>query len=144
LAACRKSAEYLRSGQGDASGGLWGVFRGEPKTSADYDAAAVRHEDALIQLKRLARKEFRLRNAVSTIKSMDRFTELALKRFPNKEEWFCVFSANGDSVVITTRPGQMARWEEFLREYDALKTSKRSRGCRGRRTWFEAAQPLRF
>jgi len=144
LAACRNSADYLRAGQGDPSGGLWGLFQGEPKTSADYDAAAVRHEDALIKLKRLTRKEFRLRNAVSTGKAMDRFTELALKRFPNKGEWSCVFSANGDSVVITARPGQMARWEEFIREYDALKTSKRPRRCKGRRTWFEAVQPVRF
>ena len=75
---------------------------------------------------------------------MDRFTELALKRFPNKEEWSCVFSANGDSVAITTRPGQMAKWEEFIREYDALKTSKRLRRCRGRSTWFEAVQPVRW
>jgi hypothetical protein len=144
LAACRNSAEHLRTGQGDASGGLWGIFREEPKTSADYDAAAVRHEDALIKLKRLARKEFRLRNAVSTSKAMDRFTELALKRFPNKEEWSCVFSAKGDSVVITTRPGQMAKWEEFIREHETLKTSKRLRRCKSRRTWFEAVQPVRF
>jgi hypothetical protein len=140
LAACRNSAEHLRAGKGDASGGLWGIFRGEPKTSSDYDAAAVRHEDALIKWKRLARKEFRLRNAVSTSKAMDRFTELALKRFPNKEEWSCVFSANGDSVVITAKPEQMGKWEEFIREFDATKTSKRSPRCRGKRTWFEAVR----
>ena len=144
LAACRSSAENLRAGKGDESEGLWGILGGEPKTAADYDAAALGHEDTLIKLKRLARKEFRLRNAVTTSKAMDRFTELALKRFPNKREWWCMFSATGDVVVITTRPEQMDKWEEFVREFDALKTSKRLRRCRGRTTWFEAVQPVRW
>jgi len=80
---------------------------------------------------------------MTTSKAMDRFSELALKRFPNKSEWWCVFSATGDVVVITARPEQMDKWEEFIGEFDALKTSKRLRRCRGRTTWFEAVQPAR-
>jgi len=144
LAAYRDRAEHLRAGNDDGSGGVWDLFLGEPKTAADYDAAALGHEDTLIKLKRLARKEFRLRNAVMTSKAMDRFIELALKRFPNKRDWWCVFSATGDVVVITAKPEQMDKWEEFVREFDAMKSAKGPRRCRGRRAWVEAVQSVGF
>ena len=123
---------------------MWALVRGTPKTAIEYYEASARHEDALIQSKHLARKEFRLRNPMSGNSAMDRFSAAATKRFPNTREWSCVFSATGDSVVITTEPRRMEEWEKFIREYDAVKTSKTYRKCKWRRRSIDAVQPVRF
>jgi len=144
LAACNASAERLRNGQITRTDELLNLIRGEPQTYQDYQAAATRHENALIDLKYLAQKEFRLRTPVSTGEAMDRFTKLALAQFPNRREWSCVFSPPGDSVVVTTRPKWLPQWEEFIRAYDADKPPEKVLKCKGRTRRLEAIRMSRF
>jgi hypothetical protein len=144
LAACNASAERLRNGQVTRTDELLGMLRGEPHTYQDYQAAATRHENALIELKYLARREFRLRIPVNTGEAMDRFTKLALVQFPNRREWSCVFSAAGDSVVVTARPKHLPQWEEFIRAYDSEKPAEKVIKCKARARRLEPIRMSRF
>jgi hypothetical protein len=142
--ACTVAAERLRNGQLSRADELRGLIRGEPLTAQDYQAAATRHENALIRLGYLARKEFRLRNAVSSGQAMDRFTTLASARFPNSREWSCVFSASGDSISVTTRPKRLAEWEAFLRAFDGDRQPDKPLKCKGRARRFESLRMSKF
>jgi hypothetical protein len=73
--ACKKAAERLRPGHTPPPTNFWGYSITSPRHTGirDYEDAAVRHEDALVKLGRLARKEFHLRNA---IRSDAHFAEL--------------------------------------------------------------------
>ncbi|HMJ64743.1 MAG TPA: hypothetical protein VK615_05280 [Candidatus Binatia bacterium] len=144
MAACVASAERLRNGQNTRTDELLSLIRGEPQTYQDYQAAATRHENALIDLKYLARKEFHLRTPVSTGEAMDRFMKLALVRFPNRREWSCVFSSSGDSIVVTTRPKRLPQWEEFIRAYDADKPPEKVLKCNSRARRLDAIRMSRF
>ena len=144
MAACTASAERLRNGQNTRTDELLSLIRGEPQSYQDYQAAATRHENALIDLKYLARKEFRLRTPVSTGDAMDRFMKLALSQFPKRREWSCVFSPSGDSVVVTTRPKWLPEWEEFIRAYDADKPAEKVIKCKARARRLESIRMSRF
>ena len=137
-AACREAAERLRNGTNTRVDEFFSLIRGRPKTYAEYYEAATGHEDALIKLNYLARKEFRLRNPLSSNSAMDQFSAAATKRFPKTREWSCVFSALGDSLVITTVTKRMQDWEKFIREYDSAGASGTFRGCERR---FFGARP---
>ncbi len=142
--ACTEAAERLRNGQLSRVDEVRGLIRGEPLTAQDYQAAATRHENALIRLGYLARKEFRLRNAVTTGEAMDRFTRLASARFPNSRGWSCVFSAPGDSVSVTTRPKHLADWETVIRAFDGELEPAKTLKCRGRTRRLESLRMSKF
>lgn len=144
LTSCRETAERLRAGQNTIADEFWGLLRGAPKTSVEYYTAATRHEDALIHLKYLARKEFRLTTPLTSNAAIDRFTAAAARRFPNKREWSLVFSALGDSVVVTARRQRMTDWEEFIRQHNRAIRASTKHKCKSRRDWIEAVMPVRF
>jgi hypothetical protein len=142
---CTAAAERLRNGQSTGAEEVSGLIRGEPLTAQDYQAAAMRHENALIAAGYLGRREFRLDNAVSSGEAMDRFTKLALKRFPDAREWSCVFSASGDLVTVTTRPKRLEEWEAFIRAFDGNREPDKAVKCKGRtRRHFEPVRMTKF
>jgi hypothetical protein len=143
--ACTAAAERLRNGQLTGADELRGLIRGEPLTAQDYQAAATRHENALVEAGYFGRKEFRLRNAVSSGEAMDRFTKLALKRFPDAREWSCVFSASGDRVTVTTRPKRLVEWEAFMGAFDGNGEPDKAVKCKARtRRHLESLRMTRF
>jgi len=106
------------------------LLGGEPRTWQDYQKAVAYHEEALVRLKYLARREFSLRQPITTAEISERFYKAAIARFPNRLEWSWELSPAGDSVTITTTPNNFAAWEKFIGEFGSPKTENQKPECR--------------
>ena len=90
------------------------LLRGEPATSAEYEAAWRRHEDALVRLNVLTRRQFMLPSPVAT-EDRGRIVDAAEREFGSAGLW-SVTSLSGDAqaILVTALPGDIPRWEELL------------------------------
>jgi len=142
--ASRNAARRSIDGQFTVADHLRTVVGREPQTWEDHYKTAAEHEQALIRLKYLVRKEFPLRHPISSAKLSERFYYAATNRFPNRLEWTWELSEAADTVTITTTPKRMVEWEQFIREFDAVKKAKAYRKCKRKRNWMEAVMPVKF
>ena len=135
LVACTKTAERLRLGQYTKADEFLGLFHREPKTYRDYEDAAMRHEDALVKLGYLARKEFHLRNPIRSDTHFAELMQRAVKSFPDTNRWSLILSPTGDVVRVTTLPNRIDDWKAFIQDFERARSSKKddSRECRGSR-----------
>jgi len=127
-----QTSERLRAGQYTRSDAIVDLLRSDPKTYQDYEAAAAKHEAALIRLGYLARQEFRLTESIRTDAAIIRFLMLASQRFPNRAEWSVLFPTSGDTVTVTTIKERMPDWEKFILEFNTTKKASRSSKCKPR------------
>ena len=133
LTACHQTAERLRAGGYTRTDEFLNLFRREPKTYRDYEDAAARHEDALVKLNYLVRKEFRIRKPLLSDSSLVDFMTRATARFPDTNEWSLVVSPTGDVLRVTTRPNRIDEWETFIRDFDRASPGNDVRKCKGSR-----------
>jgi hypothetical protein len=90
------------------------LLRGRPTTSAEYEAAWRRHEDALVKLNVLTRREFMLPGPVA---SEDRgcIIDAAEREFGSRGLWSVTsLSRNAQAILVTALPSDIPRWEELL------------------------------
>jgi hypothetical protein len=90
------------------------LLRGQPATSAEYEEAWRRHEDALVKLNVLARREFVLPGPVAS-EDRGRIVDAAEREFGSTGLWSVTsLSRNAQSILVTALPGDIPRWEELL------------------------------
>jgi hypothetical protein len=90
------------------------MLRGGPPSSEQCLAVWQRHEDALVKLKYLVRREFPISKRVSTEERV-RIAEEAEKTFPGQRLWSIARSLSNEyAVVVTALPRDMAQWERLI------------------------------
>ena len=127
-----ETGERLRAGEYQRSDAMVDFLRGNPKTYQDYEAAAAKHEAALIRLGYLARQEFRLAEPIRTDAAIVRFLKLASQRFPNRAEWSVLFPTTGETITVTTIKERMPDWEKFILEFNTTRKASRGSKCKPR------------
>ncbi len=93
---------------------LVSLLRGKPSTSAEYEEAWRYHEEALVRLNVLARREFVLPNAVQSV-DRGRIISAAEREFGAIGPWsVTVASTKSNAIVVTAPAGDMPRWERLM------------------------------
>ena len=114
LAAAIQKAHTAGAGKPTAGQELLALLRGRPATTEDYLAAWHRHEDALVELNYLARREFAVSHQPDTEERM-RISEAAEKVFRGPQLWSIAKSPSNDYAVVVTAPlPDMVQWERLM------------------------------
>ena len=114
LATAIENARTAGEGRPTTAQELLSMLRGEPSTSAEYEEAWRYHEEALVKLNVLARREFIL---PKTVQSADRgrIISAAERVFGAIGPWsVTVASMKSNAIVVTAPPGDMRRWEQLM------------------------------
>jgi len=115
LASAIESARTAGVGKPTSGQEFLAIFRGAPLSTEDCIAAWQRHEDALVQLCYLSRREFPWRKRASTAEQM-RVGAAAERSFDPPQLWSVTRSPSNDYAMLVTAPGRdMARWEQLMR-----------------------------
>jgi hypothetical protein len=115
LVAAIESARTAGAGKPTPGQEFVAIVRGAPLSSEECIAAWQRHEDALVQLCYLSRREFPWRRRASTPERM-RICAAAEKAFARPQLWSVTRSPSNEYAVLVTALGQdMARWEDLIR-----------------------------
>jgi hypothetical protein len=116
LAAAVETARTAGAGKPTSRQEFFAIVRGAPLSSEECSAAWQRHEDALVQLCYLSRREFPLKKRAGTAERM-RLCAAAEKTFARPQLWSVTRSPSNEYGVLITAPGQdMARWEQLIRQ----------------------------
>jgi hypothetical protein len=107
---------------------FWGLVRGEPLTSRDYEDRARDHQEKLVELRRFQRLEIPLGNAVADGPRQDQFAELAMKRITHDATWAFTFSTGATSIIVTDRPTRFSKWRQVVREFEAPRGTNQTAG----------------
>jgi hypothetical protein len=121
LTSAIQKARTAGAGKPTAGQELLALLRGRPATTEDYLAAWHRHEDALVELNYLARREFAVSHQPDTEERM-RISEAAEKVFPGPQLWSIAKSPSNDyavvsndyAVVVTAPLPDMVQWEQLI------------------------------
>ena len=114
LAAAIENARTAGEGRPTTAQELVSILRGEPSTSAEYEEAWQYHEEALVKLNVLARREFILPKAVYSA-DRGRIISAAERVFGAIGPWSVSPAlSNRNAVVVTAPPGDMPRWEQLM------------------------------
>ena len=109
--------EYARTageGRPTTSQEFMALLRGEPATSAECEEAWRYHEEALVKLNVLARREFILPGVVHSA-DRGRIIGAAEREFGAIGPWSVIAaSSNSNAIVVTAPPGDMPRWEQLM------------------------------
>jgi hypothetical protein len=90
------------------------LVRGKPRTSAEYEDAWRYHEDALVKLKVLTRREFTMPGPVAS-EERGRIVDAAQLEFGSKGLWSVTTSSSNSHVVLVTAPAaDIPRWEHLM------------------------------
>jgi hypothetical protein len=115
LAAAVESARTVGAGKPTSGQEFLAIVRGAPLSSEECIAAWQRHEDALVQLCYLSRREFPWRKRAGTVERM-RICAAAEKVFARPQLWSVTRSPSNDYAVLITAPEwDMPRWEHLIR-----------------------------
>jgi hypothetical protein len=115
LTSAIESARTAGAGKPTSQQEFFAIFRGRPLSAEECIAAWQRHEDALVQLCYLSRREFPWKKRASTVEQM-RICAAAERSFARPQLWSVTRSPSNDHAILITAPGQdMARWEDLLR-----------------------------
>jgi len=114
LANAIENARTAGEGKPTTAQELVSILRGEPSTSAEYEEAWRYHEEALVKLNVLARREFILPNVVHSAER-GRIISAAEREFGAIGPWsVTAASSKGNAVVVTAPPEDMPRWEQLM------------------------------
>jgi hypothetical protein len=117
LAAAMENARTAGEGKPTTIQEFVALVRGNPRTSAEYEDAWRYHEEALVKLNVLTRREFTLPKAVV---SADRgqIIDAAQQEFGSKGMWSVTTSASDSHIVLVTAPpGDIPRWEQLMQRF---------------------------
>jgi hypothetical protein len=120
--------ERLRQNGYSVMEDVWGLVRGEPLSYQDYENRAREHQEALVRLGWLQRREFDLTNSAKNATRQDELAGRAIERVSRHASWSMSFSTGGTSVVITDKPDRFKKWETLVREFDAPKGTNETAG----------------
>jgi hypothetical protein len=114
LAKAIENARTAGEGKPTTAQELVSMLRGEPSTSAEYEEAWRHHEEALVKLNLLTRREFTLPKAVNSA-DRGRIISAAERVFGAIGPWsVTVAAAKSNAIVVTAPPGDMPRWERLM------------------------------
>ena len=114
LAAAIENARTAGEGKPTSAQELVALLRGKPRTSAEYEDAWRRHEEALVKLKVLSRRAFTLPKPVAS-EDRGRIIDAAQLEFGTKGLWSVTTSSSDSHVVLVTAlPSDIPRWEQFM------------------------------
>jgi hypothetical protein len=114
LATAIESARTAGEGKPTTTQELVSLLRGEPSTSSEYEEAWRYHEEALVKLNILTRREFILPKAAHSA-DRGRIIRAAEREFGAIGPWSVTAApSNGNAVVITAPPGDMPRWRQLM------------------------------
>jgi hypothetical protein len=114
LATAIENARTAGEGKPTTAQELVSMLRGEPSTSAEYEEAWRHHEEALVKLNLLTRREFTLPKAVDSA-DRGRIVIAAERVFGAIGPWsVTVAAAKSNAIVVTAPPGDMPRWERLM------------------------------
>lgn len=114
LAAAIENARTAGEGKPTTAQELVSMLRGAPPTSAEYEEAWRYHEEALVKLNVLTRREFILPQAVHSA-DRGRIVSAAEREFGAIGPWSVTAAvSNSNAVVVTAPPGDMPRWEQLM------------------------------
>jgi hypothetical protein len=109
-----ESARTAGAGKPTAVQEFFAILRGTPLSSEECIAAWQRHEDALVGLCYLSRREFPWKKRASTAERMQ-ICAAAEKVFARPQLWSVTRSPSNEYAVLITAPGQdMNRWEQLI------------------------------
>ena len=135
LSEARQNARTAGAGKPTAVQELLALF-GKSRSADDYAKAWLRHEEALVKLNVLMRREFLFARRVG---SEDRYhiAEAGEREFGPRQLWSVSRGgSNEHTVIVTAPPADMLRWEGLLRRISEDDQSARSYGSlRSRRTF---------
>lgn len=134
----REAIENVRTageGKPTAAQEFIALLRGEPRTTADYEEAWRYHEEALVKLNVLTRREFILPRPVAS-DDCGRIISAAEREFGADGLWSVTSPRrDSDAVVVTALPAEIARWEDLMRQFcDEPRGVRRYSFFRPRRT----------
>jgi len=102
------------------------LLRGELPTVQECSEMWRRHEDALVELRYLQRREFDIGKSANTEQRL-RISEAAEKTFGGEQLWSVVRSPeNEHAVMVTARPTDMCHWEGLLKRLQQEKRVRRT------------------
>jgi len=114
LATAIENARTAGEGKPTTSQELVSMLRGEPSTSAEYEEAWRNHEEALVKLNVLTRRQFTLSKAVDSTER-GRIVSAAEREFGAIGPWSVTAAvSNSNAVVVTAPPDDMPRWEQLM------------------------------
>lgn len=114
LAAAIENARTAGEGKPTTAQELVSMLCGGPSTSAEYEEAWRYHEEALVTLKVLTRREFVLPKAVQSA-DRGRIIRAAEREFGAIGPWSVTAAlSNANAVVVTAPPGDIPRWEQLM------------------------------
>lgn len=117
LAAAIDNARTAGEGKLTAAQEFLALLRGSPATSAEYEEAWQHHEDALVKLNVLTRREFTLTKPVANT-DRSRIITAAEREFGAGGPWSVTAAlSNSHAVVITAPVAEMSRWEQLIYFY---------------------------
>lgn len=113
LGSAIKKARTAGAGKPTAGQELLALLRGKSASTEDYMEAWARHENALVKLKVLDRREFALGRRVVT---EDRFqiSQAAEREFGRNGLWSVGNGADNHTIVITAPSNDFPRWEQLM------------------------------
>src|SRR5688572_23825222 len=114
LATAIENARTAGEGKPTTAQELVSLLRGEPSTSAEYEEAWRYHEEELVKLNVLTRRQFTLPKAADSAER-GRIVSAAEREFGALGPWSVTAALSNDNVVvITAPPGDMPRWEQLM------------------------------
>jgi hypothetical protein len=114
LAAAIESARTVGAGKPTSGQEFVAILRGAPLSSEECTAAWQRHEDALVQLCYLNRREFAWKKRAGTVERA-RICAAAEKVFPQPQLWSVTRSPSNEYAILVTAPeSDMALWEYLI------------------------------
>ena len=115
LAAAIENTRTTGVGKPTSAQEFLALLGGKMSTAEECIEVWQRHEDALVDLNYLARREFDIGRHAS-IEQRWRVTEAAEKIFRGQPLWSVARSpSNEHAIMITARPAEMGKWERLIR-----------------------------
>jgi hypothetical protein len=114
LAAAIQNTRTAGAGKPTSAQELLALLRGCPASAEECLAVWQRHEDALVELNYLTRREFAVSKRPDTEERM-RISEAAEKVFRGPQLWSIAKSPSNDYAVVVTAPlRDMVQWERLM------------------------------
>jgi hypothetical protein len=107
---------------------FWGLIRGEPLTSSDYESRAREHQEKLVALRHYERREIPLGRAVTDGPRQDELAELAMKRIARDATWAFTFSTGATSIIVTDKPARFGRWQQLVHDFETPRGTNQTAG----------------
>ncbi len=126
LVAAIENARTAGAGKPSIGQEFVALVRGEIPTAQECSETWQRHEDALVNLRYLARREFDIGKPANTEHRLQ-ISEAAERTFGGETLWSVVRSpVNDHAIMVTARPEDMCHWEGLLKRLQQEKRARRT------------------